>query len=407
MIAVGIDIGKEKHAVAILDGNGSLEPTRFYGNDRPSAEKLLGILGRLGAAEDVQIGMESTGSYWRPFHDILAKAGFAVHVINPIVTSASFAGDIRGRKTDKRDAERIAGVVLSGRTPAARAEGVAERRLKALTRQRGFLVGERTSFKDRLLSILGEAFPEFERLVEDPFSPFAAALLAAYPTAAALARAKRPAVAKIVAENTRGRDEAAEAERLVTAAKGSLAVDCEAADELGVCIRSTLASITAQDGRIAELDRRIEAFDPPRLAEIIMQVKGSGKLLPKVIAAEFGDVSRFATGRGMHKRMLAYAGSEPRIRESGKWRGTVRISKRGSGQLRTAGYLVANSIRIWDPFFKNVYERKRSQGKHHNVALFYVFAKLLEVTCSLYRSGGVYSAAKPQSKVVNNPISQP
>lgn len=46
--------------------------------------------------------------------------------------------------------------------------------------------------------------------------------------------------------------------------------------------------------------------------------------MPMVIASEFGGFERFevspTTGKGadMAKRMLAFAGYEPRIRESGK-----------------------------------------------------------------------------------------
>ena len=82
--------------------------------------------------------MESTGNYWRAFYDHLTKAGCRVDVINPIVTKASSAGDIRGRKTDKRDALMIADVVFRGNYVSKPAENGPERGLKVLTRQRGF-----------------------------------------------------------------------------------------------------------------------------------------------------------------------------------------------------------------------------------------------------------------------------
>ena len=80
--------------------------------------------------------------------------------INPIVTSASSAGDIRGRKTDKRDAESIAEVVLRGKYACRRDEGLQERKLRALTRQRGFIVegdegsDEKSKEKRMMLAVL-------------------------------------------------------------------------------------------------------------------------------------------------------------------------------------------------------------------------------------------------------------
>ena len=222
-----------------------------------------------------------------------------------------------------------------------------------------------------------------------------------YPTASHLARARKPSLAKIVRANTRGRDVDAEARRLIDAAKDSISLDCEIADALARCIVSSIQTIAALDDRVKDVEESIKGFEPPDLAAKLMSIKGSGKVMPMVVAAEFGDISRFRTNpkngseAGMHKRLLAFAGCEPRIRESGKWRGRKFISKRGSRQLRTALYLLANNVRQWDPYFKAVYERKVGSGKHHNVAVFYVVAKLIEVLCALYKSRRNYAAIQP------------
>ena len=169
MITCGIDIGKGKHAVAVIDELGhQLVRTRFYDNTRAGAEKLMEELSRHAEPAQIHVGMESTGSYWRAYYDFLSKRGCAVDVINPIVTSASSAGDIRGRKTDKRDAESIAEVVMRGKYVRRRDEGLQERKLRALTRQRGFIVEERSAAKLHLSSMVAEAFAEFESLFEDP-----------------------------------------------------------------------------------------------------------------------------------------------------------------------------------------------------------------------------------------------
>ena len=409
MITCGIDIGKGRHAVALLDESGrEIGQARFYDNTRQGAEKLLERLRGLSGLSSVHVGMESTGNYWRAFHDHLAKAGCKVDVINPIITSASMAGDIRGRKTDKRDAIVIAEVVFRGNYVAKPAENGPERGLKVLTRQRGFLVDECTAVKLHLLDSLSETFPEFESLFEDPFGVLPLALLEKYPGAYALAHAHLPAVMKIIKAHTRGKDVEAEARKLIAAAKDSICIDCTIHAELGECIRSSVKTIYDLQSRIKQVEKLIEDCEPPKVAQLIMKIKGSGKLLPKIIAAEFGDLDRFVkdpkTGAegDMHKRLLAYAGSEPRRRESGKWRGKDFISKRGPGQLRTALYLIGNNIRQWDPNFKEVYDRKVAAGKHHNVAVIYVFAKLLEILSALYKSGRTYTVEAPMPEVINN-----
>lgn len=394
MIAVGIDIGKNKHAAAVLDPVGAkLMRPAFYGNDHAGAEKLLADIAGIAPPETTVIGMESTGSYWCPFRDFLAAAGYRVAVINPIVTSASIAGDVRGRKTDKGDSVAIAMAVLRGARASGFPADTGSRELKVLTRQRSFLVRQSSDLKRRLKSTLAEVFPEFETLFDDIFANLPAELLRRYPTAAALAKARRTAVERIVREKSRGKKADDEARRLIAAAKASLAKNCAVAKAVGECVLSTLRCLDGLAAEIGKLESRISACPPPDFAEVFMGIKGAGKLLPKVVASEFGDVSRFVkdpeTGResGMYRRMLAYAGMEPRIRESGKWKGTVHMSKRGSGALRTALMLMSNTVQSHDPFFRAVYEKHKNKGKPHKVALSYVAEKLLQVACARYRDG--------------------
>lgn len=410
MIAVGIDIGKNKHAAAVVDESGrQISRPAFYANDREGAQKLLGVLSKVAPPEDSHIGMEATGNYWIAFHDFLVGAGYRVAVINPIVTSASIAGDVRGRKSDKGDALAIARVVQTGDLPPRRGTDAQSGSLVALTRHRSFLVARRADAKRHLQSMLDIVFPEFHSLVEEGLTKFALHLLGAYPTAHALSKARRTAVAKLVGTYTRGKDADAEAGRLVEAAKASLGVGSGVRDAVGECVMSTVRLILDLDRHVGEMDDLIEAFEAPKLAKVISKIKGTGKLLPKVIAAEYGDITRFETdprtGRsgGMAKRMLAFAGAEPRIRESGAWKGSVHMSKRGSGALRTALMQAAFTVSQNDDYFRSVYERQVGAGKHHRVALSHVVGKLLEVVCSLWRSGRTYTVQAPATRVVNNP----
>ena len=343
-----------------------------------------------------RVGMEATGNCWKPFHDFLAAKGAEVDVMNPIVSSASMAGDVRGRKTDKRDAVVIAGIVARGERPSYRPEGEAERALKCLTRQRRLLVDGRSGMKNRLRDQLLESFPEFPALFKGLFSKLPLALLDKWPGAAELARARRDSVAKVVKANSRGKDAAKEAGRIIAAAKDSICFAHPPPKSAALCIRSTLRALRDLDAGIEEVDAEIQRCERPEMARLLDGIKGAGQALPMVIASEFGGLGRFerspTTGAraGMAKRMLAFAGCEPRIRESGKWKGQSKVSKRGSGQLRLALYLIANTIRMNDDYFRAVYDEK-IKTKHHSVALFYVIRKLLEVLCSLHRSGRKYS----------------
>jgi transposase len=254
--------------------------------------------------------------------------------------------------------------------------------------------------KNRLQDQLLESFPEFPSLFNDLFTRLPLALLEKWPGAVELARARRDSVAKVVKANTRGKDASTEAARIIAAAKDSICFAHPPPKSAARCILSTLRALRDLDANIEEIDSEIQGCERPEMARLMDGIKGAGKTMPMVIASEFGGFERFEvspkTGAraGMAKRMLAFAGCEPRIRESGKWKGKTRVSKRGSGQLRLALYLVANIIRMHDDCFKAVYDEK-IKTKHHSVALFYVIRKLLEVLCSLHRSGRTYVPTTP------------
>lgn len=95
------------------------------------------------------------------------------------------------------------------------------------------------------------------------------------------------------------------------------------------------------------------------LAETII---GIGPSLSATIVAEIGNPDRFAGG----KRLVAYAGLDPKVRQSGALlhRNTA-ITKRGSPYLRRALFIAASVAQRFDPELKEYYEKKRSEGKSY------------------------------------------
>ena len=93
--------------------------------------------------------------------------------------------------------------------------------------------------------------------------------------------------------------------------------------------------------------------------------------------------------------MLAYAGADPRIRQSGQWKGQVKMSKRGSPTLRTALYQAAHNVRLHCPEFQKIYNKhKVEKHKHHGVAMSHVVRKLLQVIQAMAQTGLPFDASK-------------
>jgi transposase len=77
--------------------------------------------------------------------------------------------------------------------------------------------------------------------------------------------------------------------------------------------------------------------------QLLTTVPGIGDHLALMIAAEIGDIARFATPR----KLIGYAGLAPKVKQSGQSSRTGALSKAGSRSLRWAAIEAAQCA--WRP----------------------------------------------------------
>ena len=120
--------------------------------------------------------------------------------------------------------------------------------------------------------------------------------------------------------------------------------------------------------------------------------------IPWVLQAELGDLDRFAR----LDQVVAYAGMDLQVRQSGKWKGQPKLSKRGSGRLRRMVYLAAlRSIRLPTSPFGIYYHRLVDRGMKKGMAVVAVMRKLLIVAAHLIQTQEDYDAGKVGRAVVS------
>ena len=126
------------------------------------------------------------------------------------------------------------------------------------------------------------------------------------------------------------------------------------------------------------------------LGSPLTTIPGIGYNMAAMIIAEAGDLSRFETP----DKLLAYAGMSPSTYQSGQLKNCYpHMEKRGSRYLRYALYNATKYVCRWDPTFAAYLEKKRSEGKHYNVALSHATKKLVRLIFALERSGEPYRPA--------------
>lgn len=398
MYYVGIDIGKTAHCMGAINAHGGwvAKPWTFQ-QTTAQFEQLKERLCQLGAREEIKIGLEATGHYWKVLWTFLTAQGWTVEVFNPVLSAGYAKANLRGRRTDADSTFVIAKVIRDGGFTPFKANDSMDQ-LKTLCRQRRYMVCQQSDAKRRLSALLDQVFPEFGALFSDLFGKAALAVLGAFPSARRVAKAHLKRLTTLIVNASGHRLNAHRAREVRQAARSSTALTRQdKATELA--IQLLIQHIQFLQERIQHLDQhiaqRFDAIDHP-----IKSIPGLGDVAAPVILSELGDLGRFQGAKAAHK-MLAYAGADPCIRQSGQWKGQVKMSKRGSPTLRTALYQAAHTVRLHCPEFQKIYE-KHTMGKHkpHGVATSHVVRKLLQVIHAMTQTGLPFDASKMG---VNNP----
>jgi transposase len=163
----GLDVHQQT-VVATIRGTDIDTETQTYGTFTSDLEKLTCWLQNNGVTH---IAMESTGVYWKPVYAVL-EPFFEILVVN-----ARHIKNVPGHKTDKKDSEWIAKLLLSGLLKGSFVPDQATRELRVLYRHKKKLIQSRTAEKNRLQNILEDANIKLGSVVSDVFGKTGMAII--------------------------------------------------------------------------------------------------------------------------------------------------------------------------------------------------------------------------------------
>ena len=232
-------------------------------------------------------------------------------------------------KTDKLDATTIARVLLSGDARAGYVPTELIATYRELVRLHTQLADEGARYKNEIQALLAVLFPEFSQVFADPCRETAVALLKLYPSAQAMAAAGIETIAAKLHELAPRNYGHKTAQQLVSLAQQSVG------SGVATSARSTSLKILCDQlehtqTNLAQLESEIDKLlDADKGAKSLQSVPEFGHKTVAVLRAELGDVVRFHRA----DQVVAYAGLDLEVKESGKWKGQAKLSKRGSGRF--------------------------------------------------------------------------
>lgn len=387
MIYIGIDVAKDKHDCFITNSVGEVLFNAFtIPNNADGFNDLFQKISSLtNDFSNVKVGLEATGHYNYNLLGFLIDKGLPTFVINPLHTNMFRKSlSLRQTKTDKVDAHTIALMMMSRVNLQSYSDtSYHNEELKSLTRYRFDKVKERAKLKTSVSRLVNILFPELEKLVPTLHMVSVYSLLAELPSSSQISSCHLTHLTKLLETASKGRYGREKAIEIRNAARRSIGSSMPAKS---LELKHTIKLIQELSSEIDEIEISIKSIMDD-IHSPILSIPGINYRMGAMIIAEIGDFNRFSSP----DKILAYAGLSPSTYQSGQLDSSYsHMEKRGSRYLRYALFNATKFVCMWDDTFATYLARKRSEGKHYNVAISHAAKKLVRVIYQMEKTGQSY-----------------
>jgi transposase len=373
---VGIDVSKDSFSVAGLDSKGNVLFEGSYSMDAKGFSLFLGTV--LQHCKDITrmlAAMESTGCYHLNLFSFLNEQGIEAVVINPLLISQFAKLSLRKTKTDKKDAMTIAHFIMQHQDAVSQlavSRGLQD--LRDLARERESLCHLISATKSEIKRVLRTTFPELESLC-DVSTKVMLQFLTHYPSARVIKSAKPKDIIKALDRKGVGTRLTFSAGDIIGAAKKSVGIVSPAKE---IILQGKVSTLMHLQERVEQMTKLMTTLCKASMLqdlELVTSIKGIKTKTAVPFLAEVGDIKNY----NCYKKLIAFAGLDPSVRQSGKFVGQSKISKRGNRHLRRVVYLMASSVAKSNSFFRHYFIKKKKKGMSPQKALFAVAHKLIRI----------------------------
>jgi len=381
---LGIDVSKETFDACCIPSHGERLLNLSASMDRKGFEELIKQLSTLSIPQEfVLVGMESTACYHINLYSFLVSLGYTVMVINPLLISNFVKLQLRKTKTDKKDAYVIAQFLVLNRDSLSQtilSSDISD--LRDLSRQRESLVDQMSSIKSEIKRLLTITFPELEQTA-GVFSKSMLRLLCQYPSAASIKQAKRSKIAKVLIPGSYGKQTDASVDRIVKAAQVSVGTSSATKE---IILRQKASLLIQLEEHLQELTDILIELCQGKIQgdmDILTSMKGIGEKSAMNFLVEMGgEIKQFES----HKKLIAMAGLDPALYQSGKIDRKGKISKRGNRHLRRVIWQMTTRVIQFNERFKQYYLKRIKDGLPYKKAVLATAHKLIRVMFAMLRN---------------------
>lgn len=390
MYFAGIDWADDHHDITVWDEQAkeldSLRIQHSHKGFQTLSERLKAVAGDPG---DCACIIETSNGLLVSF---LVENGFRVFPVNPNTLERKRKPS--GAKTDKIDARLLAkhGRNEIGELRELKPDSPIIEELKVLTRDQASLISQQTRLVNQLKDCLKSYYPVALEFFSKLHQPVTLAFLEAFPTLEHVRKAHPQALGEFLKKHnhpqpnkTAQKIYTLALEEQLTARAPTVRGKARLTLTLIRQLKPLMEDIEAYDQEIGKL-----FFDHTDSA-IFASLPGAGEKLAPRLLSEFGDDrDRYQS----YESITSLSGVAPVPKSSGK--NTFRVEKRTAyiKPFHQALYLFAWQSSLQEPWAKEYYRKKRSEGKSHSATLRSLANIWARIIYAMWQNREPYDSAK-------------
>ena len=318
----------------------------------------------------MKIGMESTGIYHIPLYNHLRTGGFPVRILNGLEVRGMKKSRVRKTTNDTIDAESIARYLMIREEKETFAVPENFRNLREFITAYSIITDKIRTTKNNLIRAMDMIFPGLSNAVD--INADTVDMLSKYMTPEDFISADPAEIEKYVSKRRYGK-----IMKIASDSPANLSLERSLRMEISSLIRILKVLMDEKEN----IEKEMKS-DPVLENHVIMSIPGLGPITGPVILGKICDITRFENA----EKLVAFAGIDPVIKESGKQRSQRSISKRGDSALRSAIYQSTLAAIRGNPVISEFYHRKVDGGMPKKKALVAASRKQCHIIWSVWHN---------------------
>lgn len=343
---ITIDVSQNKsHIQGFIGSNKPLSKARTMRHTKQGYQFILTLKDLIESKtnETPLIIFEFTGIYHKSLEKFLISQNLKYHIVAPLRAAKARNSEIREQKTDARDCLSLSKLFYTNNLGIFYSEDETYSNLRKLNRYYDTCMKHLIKIKVNFRETLAVIYPNYKKLFTSIYSDESLTFLKEFPHPFLYTSKSEDKIIETLKEKWNHLESWTSSKvKKLTPLVNEIVSGCTITEPDIIMLLSYITQIEYYLNQIkVTVIQMNDLANKLPIYNLVHSLPGIQDILTCKFIAELGDISRFTN----YKQIVAYAGVDPMIRQSGDKDGLhLKMSKKGNKRLRTILHLMVSSL---------------------------------------------------------------